>query len=296
MDGTLARFHDEVQYLERMWEKDFFKNLKPFPNLIRAVSLLHKNYPDLDIYILSAAIEGEPPYCKAEKNMWIDRYLPFIDKEHRIFTKTGHSKSEYIPGELKEDDVLFDDYTENLLTWGGLGVKCKNNINCKGLYGSPWKGAIISNQAVPHVIASNLACASKHFKLPPLRLMSQNRHLGNSIRSEFINNKVVYAGYEQSYRVTDYYDTLNKLVVARPDFKDLAYEYISDDLSEAHIDGNHISVKDGIGKIICGNEYIYEIDLSSLDVEEPNVLDVYNTYERSFVKEEQLFEGQMELE
>lgn len=296
MDGTLARFHDEVQYLERMWEKDFFKNLKPFPNLIRAVSLLHKNYPDLDIYILSAAIEGEPPYCKAEKNMWIDRYLPFIDKEHRIFTKTGHSKSEYIPGELKEDDVLFDDYTENLLTWGGLGVKCKNNINCKGLYGSPWKGAIISNQSVPHVIASTLAVVSKHFELPPLRLMSQNRHLGNSIRSEFINNKEVYAGYEQSYRVTDYYDTLYKLVVARPDFKDLAYEYISDDLSEAHIDGNHISVKDGIGKIICGNEYIYEIDLSSLDVEEPNVLDVYNTYERSFVKEEQLFEGQMELE
>ena len=37
MDGTLAPFHNEVQYLERMWEKDFFRNLKPFQNMIDAV-------------------------------------------------------------------------------------------------------------------------------------------------------------------------------------------------------------------------------------------------------------------
>ena len=39
MDGTTCRFHDEVQYLERMFEEGFFKNL----NLILPVSPDLKN-------------------------------------------------------------------------------------------------------------------------------------------------------------------------------------------------------------------------------------------------------------
>lgn len=34
MDGTLARFHDENLYLERMFEKGFFRDLKPFENAV----------------------------------------------------------------------------------------------------------------------------------------------------------------------------------------------------------------------------------------------------------------------
>lgn len=37
MDGTLARFHDENLYLERMFEKGFFRDLKPFENAVSAI-------------------------------------------------------------------------------------------------------------------------------------------------------------------------------------------------------------------------------------------------------------------
>lgn len=145
MDGTLARFHDEVQYLERMFEKDFFRNLKPFEEACQAISELAKS-DKYEIYILSAAVDGEPPYCRAEKTEWINKHLPFIDKNHVIFTKVGQDKANFIPGGIRHTDILLDDYTKNLLEWeraGGISIKAKNNINCKGLYGEPWYGAVV---------------------------------------------------------------------------------------------------------------------------------------------------------
>lgn len=43
MDGTLFRFHDtEHEYIERMWEPGFYRNLKPFQNLVDAVRMFMK--------------------------------------------------------------------------------------------------------------------------------------------------------------------------------------------------------------------------------------------------------------
>ena len=68
MDGTTCRFHDEVQYLERMFEEGFFRNLKPFDEAVLGLKRFSEQNPDVEIYILSTTINGEPPYCKAEKN------------------------------------------------------------------------------------------------------------------------------------------------------------------------------------------------------------------------------------
>ena len=158
MDGTLARFHDEVQYLERMWEKDFFKNLKPFENMVEAVREL-KSRNNAEIFILSAAIEGEPPYCKKEKHEWLNKYLPEIDEEHRIFTKVGVPKSSYILGGIDKDDYLIDDYNIGLEEWqefGGTAIKCKNNINHKGLVGALWTEKLIDNSLHPKRIADEI--------------------------------------------------------------------------------------------------------------------------------------------
>lgn len=136
MDGTLARFHDEVQYLERMFEKGFFLGLKPFEEAVEAINSLAAADNDCEVFILSAAIDGEPPYCRD------------IDREHRIFTQTGVPKIEYIPGGVSESDILWDDYNKNLEEWqaaGGTAVKCHNNINHKGLIGTLWQGALVSN-------------------------------------------------------------------------------------------------------------------------------------------------------
>ena len=151
MDGTLARFHDEVKYLERMFEKGFFLNLKPFNEAIAAINAMLAS-KDFDVYILSAAVDGEPPFCQAEKNMWLDKYCPHIDTNHRIFTKMGHPKSEFIPGGIAATDILWDDYNKNLKEWqeaGGIAVKCHNNINHKGLIGSLWEGEIARNDMAP---------------------------------------------------------------------------------------------------------------------------------------------------
>jgi len=156
MDGTLTRFHDEINYIERMWEKDFFLNLKPFDEFVQGLKMFIKNNSDTEVFILSAAIDGEPPYCVNEKNKWLDTYLPEIDKEHRIFTNIGKPKASYIPKGINNDDYLFDDYNKNLIEWqeyGGISIKCKNNINHKGLVGEIWKGKIIDNSSPPSLLA-----------------------------------------------------------------------------------------------------------------------------------------------
>lgn len=158
MDGTIARFHDENLYLERMFEKGFFSGLKPFDNAVEAIKHIIDNHPNAYVYVLSAAITT--PYCLAEKNAWLDKYLPNIDKEHRIFVENlSTAKSLCVPGsymykddngkyhnKIFKNDILIDDYNKNLEEWerdGGTAIKAKNNINHKGLHGELWKGDLI---------------------------------------------------------------------------------------------------------------------------------------------------------
>lgn len=89
MDGTLARFHDEVKYLERMYEPNFFRELKPFENAVNTIRLFEKTHPEWEVYILSSVLFGEPPGCEKQKQDWIDLYLPEIDRAHRLFPDMG---------------------------------------------------------------------------------------------------------------------------------------------------------------------------------------------------------------
>ncbi len=167
MDGTLARFHDEINYLERMWGKGFFEELKPFTNMILGTDLINNQASNVEVYILSAAIDSE--YCKTEKHNWLDKYLPNIDKHHRIFTKIGEPKSNFIPGGISKSDYLIDDYNIGLDNWvehGGSAIKCVNNINHKGLIGELWKGNIVKVESSPYEIQEQIAsCIQKSNKL-----------------------------------------------------------------------------------------------------------------------------------
>ncbi len=64
MDGTIARFHDENLYLERMFEKGFFRDLKPFENAVAAIEKL-VNDSTAEIYILSATLNS----CSLDKKI-----------------------------------------------------------------------------------------------------------------------------------------------------------------------------------------------------------------------------------
>lgn len=140
MDGTLARFHDEVNYLERMYEPGFFRELHPFSDFLLAVKS-ELELDKSDIYILSSVIESST--CIKEKRDWLKTYLPELPESRQIFCPMGVSKTELIPEGIKPDDVLIDDYNKNLNEWrdaGGLAVKFVNNINDRGQFGPLWEG------------------------------------------------------------------------------------------------------------------------------------------------------------
>lgn len=165
LDGTVARFYDaSPNYLEQMYEKGYFRNLQPYEEMTEGIKLFMEQHKDVEVFALSAKVNGEPPYCEAEKQEWLDEYLPEIDREHRLFTEIGHNKAEYIPNGISNTDVLYDDYNKNLIDWensGGVALKCHNNINMKGLgaYGGDkvmWEGQVLKNDIEPQEIANSL--------------------------------------------------------------------------------------------------------------------------------------------
>ena len=134
MDGTIAKFYENPQYLEKMYEKDFFRNLKPY-KILTTLKELAKEDNNINMFILSACIDS--PYCLPEKQAWIDTHFPEIKRGNRIFLKVGESKIKKISQYWKLDTlcVLLDDYSVNLIEWEKYAdcvpFKFDNGINNK---------------------------------------------------------------------------------------------------------------------------------------------------------------------
>lgn len=127
MDGTLAEFK-YVNYQEQLFEEGYYANLRPHKNVLEAVRSLINN-SDIEVFILSAYLT-DSKYALNEKNEWLDKYLPEIKNNHRIFVPCGTDKKAAISN-LTDKDFLLDDYTVNLLDWTppGKGIKLINNLN-----------------------------------------------------------------------------------------------------------------------------------------------------------------------
>ena len=165
MDGTLAMFHDvDKTFIEAMWQQGFYTGLKPFENMVEGVRRFIKQHPEIDVYVLSAVLDTDPPFVVAEKNAWLDKYLPEIAVTHRIFTRAGKNKADYIDA-VGPGDYLIDDYNKNLYEFEKVGansIKFRNDVNHqgKGAYGGEvgplWEGSLISYDASPDSIAQDL--------------------------------------------------------------------------------------------------------------------------------------------
>lgn len=129
MDGTLAEFK-HVDTLETLYEQGYFLSLKPNENVVEAVRNIIHNHPEIEVNILSAVL-SDSPYALNEKNAWLDKYLPEIDRDRRLFPFCGMDKKEFLLGGIRENDFLLDDYTHNLTLWcpPGRGIKVLNGIN-----------------------------------------------------------------------------------------------------------------------------------------------------------------------
>ncbi len=139
MDGTLAEFRS-VDTLETLYEKGYFAELRPQETVVEGIKTFMNENQAAEVFILSSVLT-DSPYAAAEKEAWLDRYLPEIDTQHRIFVPCGSPKSAFVPEGIKKSDVLLDDYSQNLHEWQGKGIKLMNGIN--GTRGS-WQGARIS--------------------------------------------------------------------------------------------------------------------------------------------------------
>lgn len=149
MDGTLYEWREGVPY-EAIFEQYYYLSLRPQKSIMESVRKLIRS-DRYEVYILSAVLsEKENPYALSEKNRRIDLDLPEIDRAHRIFCPCGVPKRDYIPGGIRENDVLLDDYSHNLHEWDGIGIKVINDVN--GRHGT-WYGARVSSESRPDLIA-----------------------------------------------------------------------------------------------------------------------------------------------
>jgi len=154
MDGTLAEFQ-KVSAMEELYERGYFAQLPPQQNVVDAVRLLIGSGPTVEVFILSSVL-FDSRFAMEEKNGWLKKNLPEVDRAHRIFLPCGESKAGYVPGTLRESDCLLDDYTKNLEDWshaGGRGVKLLNGIN--HTRGS-WNGSRLSYDRSPAQLAGAL--------------------------------------------------------------------------------------------------------------------------------------------
>ena len=156
MDGTVAQFYESKRCLEEMREDGFFRNLKTYKRMVAALKKFMKKHHDVDVFILSACISEQ---CIKEKHEWLDKYLPEIPLENRIFLMVGENKADAvrkIAEEIAKNDYLLDDYTNNLEAWvaaNGTGIKVRNEINCKN---GTWRGSRVSCYDAPDGIIADL--------------------------------------------------------------------------------------------------------------------------------------------
>lgn len=155
IDGTLAHF-EKVDTLERLYEKGYFENLAPQKGVIEAVKLIKETEPDVEVFILSSVLK-DSKYALEEKNAWLDKYLPQIDRSHRLFPFCGESKADALEavGGIRKHDFLLDDYTLNLNDWPVKenAILLLNGINHTH---KSWQGSKIRFDKAPYLIASNI--------------------------------------------------------------------------------------------------------------------------------------------
>ena len=132
MDGTVAKFFDDVDYKKKMFNKGYFENLKPYEKMVAFVRELVQR--GKDVYILTKCLRTD--YCVNEKITWLKKYIPEITTDKMIMMTDNKGKGKKIIelGLNSELNILIDDYDKNLTEWeknvpNGVAVKVINGLN-----------------------------------------------------------------------------------------------------------------------------------------------------------------------
>ena len=158
MDGTLALFQKE-KTIEEVCEVGYFETLPPMEKMVGFVRLLLENAPFLGIEVKFLSSVIPETTAEVEKHLWLSKYLGSYGNWKEIFVPYGESKFDY--AKATEDDFLIDDNTDMLLKWGGIGIKCLNNINNTR---HRWNGYTISANSESEKIFVEVVGIIKYYK------------------------------------------------------------------------------------------------------------------------------------
>jgi hypothetical protein len=170
MDGVSALF--EKASLEEMTSKGFFASRKPVLNVIEFFRLLSHN-KSVNLFILSSVLSD---MAEDEKREWNKEWMPFIKSENQIYIPYGVDKAEYLKAQgiaINNDDILVDDFSLNLHSWHGVGVKMYNGIN--GNHGT-WKGYSLHSNMAPDIMYKQMVgiCFAVNLQEQYINISNQN--------------------------------------------------------------------------------------------------------------------------
>lgn len=160
MDGVLAVWKKAAQF-EELYIPGYFRELPPQTNVVDAIEMLVA--AGVDVRILSSYLQDHPTAI-LEKNEWLDRYMPSVPMENRLFVPGHVHKGAWVQSNgicdfRKDNAFLLDDYTVNLEDWnkrGGKGIKLLNDVNgTRGAYRRHAIAAVCYNDA-PRRIANGI--------------------------------------------------------------------------------------------------------------------------------------------
>lgn len=188
MDGTLAVF-DPVAELEKLYEKGYFRDLMPMRNVLDAVRNIVTSHTEIEVYILSSYL-SDSQYALEDKKEWLKMHFPEIPEENCIFVPCGMDKAAFVPGGLREDDYLLDDYSKNLKSWEppAKGIKILNGIN--GNHGT-WQSERISYERPTGEIEELIVRTMKEH-IPVFDALPKSKDYvksANRIRMEYENSE-----------------------------------------------------------------------------------------------------------
>lgn len=162
MDGTMTVWKKAASF-KSLLLPGFYRQAVPNQPVVDAIRILASD-PSLEVFTLSAYI-ATSHYALDEKMAWLDEHAPYIEAGHRLFCPCGKKKkassdmpggldkSIFIPDGIRATDVLLDDYSFNLHTWKGRGLKLMNGVN--GTHGS-WTGAKVSADEPAAMLAQKI--------------------------------------------------------------------------------------------------------------------------------------------
>lgn len=186
MDGTLYRWRniilnikesEEITDIDKLvqetiydilYQSKYYESLPPHQNIVDAFRMLLKD-PDMEVFVLSCALKDKMTKNgfvspELQKMYALHRDIPELDDDHIIIVPDGDDKRKYVPGGLRETDILIDDCTErNLRPWvmgkdtdpedqiHGKAIKVLNGVNnTKGT----WKGSTVNYLSSPEEIVN----------------------------------------------------------------------------------------------------------------------------------------------